>query len=301
MTIYRPNLDTTKEQFHAKSVSFKGFKEMSLEDVERIKKLMESKTLGGKKQFINAGLDTYTNTLRYLINPTIHRELKTFDEKIMFLILSVDPELKNLQLFLGSEITPLRDIQEAKDPFEATALKTLRKEQINDYITRVRKALGFYDANLLKYEKILAQGLLKQEDFVTGVRIPSIKQLMDIAERIKNLDIITNSNLIRLKRIAQKWFTEAKDPSDLNSLAYNLLNNYKNLHIFTIEEQMVLFILIGDPNLDLLRIFEEESKMDMVEERAISELGFYGRGFIKVEKLYHDKFMPTKEISPWTK
>ncbi len=301
MAIYRPNLDTTKEQFHAKSVSFKGFKEMSLEDVERIKKLMESKTLGGKKQFISAGLDTYTNTLRYLINPTIHRELKTFDEKIMFLILACDPELQTFELFLQSEIIPQSEIEKASDPFEVAELKNLRKEQINAYVSIVRQKIGFYDSNLLKYEKILSEGLFKKESFVSDVKAPSINAIVDRAAAVKNIDSINNTNLSRLKRIVEKWLIEAKDPSDLNSLAYNLLNNFKSFHIFTVEEQVVLFMLIADPNLDLLRIYEEESKMDDIKERALSELGFYSQGFINLEKLYHKKFLPTEKISSWTK
>ena len=308
MKTYASTLEVTKEQFNAKCVAFKNFKGMTQEDVDRIKakvehfkKVLCTKAFRRTSYLSNAGLDDYTNTLRYLINPTIHSELKTFDERALFLILSVDPDLKTIKAFLESEIVPLIDIENAEDSFERAELSNLRREQINDFINKVRKAIGFYDANILKFENVLIQGLFKTEDFASGVKLPSISSIMDRAEKVQNLDVINNMNLLRLKKLVEKWNIEAKDPSDLNSLAYNLLNNYKSLRIFTVEEQVVLFMLVADPDLDLLKIFEEESKVDIIKERALDELGFYGEGFLRVEKLYHNKFLPTKQISPWTK
>lgn len=301
--IYGKNLETLKNQFHSKSVSFNNFKNMTQNDIDRIKKLVERKKGFTNKPSIygNLGLMNYTNTLQYLINPTISQELKTFDEKIMYLILAVDPELQTIKTFIETEIIPISDINEETDEKRKEELKKLRKEQQSAYISDVRKKIGFYDQELIKYESILHRGLLKEEGFISGVKAPSIGTIIRNATLVKNLNIVSENTLQRLKSICERWYVEAKDPSDLNSLAYNLLNNYKALHIYTVEEQVLLFILIGDPNLDLLKIFEEESNYNKMKERALKELGFYGKGLISVEQYYHDRFEPETKLSAWTK
>lgn len=297
------NLDTLKNQFHSRSVSFQDFKNITNEDVARIRELINAKLpkIENTKTYDrNQGLDNYINTLRYLTNPTISQELKTFDERILFLILSCDPDLNHYYRFLESDITPASYIEDEENEKKKQELRNKRKQEINSYSTEVRTRTGFYDSKLLRYESLLHRKLLKQVGFYSDIKLPSLKVLLSRSEGIENINGISAISLERLQSIKERWLKEAKDPSDLNSLAYNLLKSFKELHIYTVEEQVLTFILIADPELDLLRIFEEESNYKEMEKRAKQELGFYNKGLIKVEQLYHDKFEPDKKLSAWT-
>ena len=45
-------------------------------------------------------LDRYQRTLLYLTNPNIHLDIKTFDERLAYLIMVVDPNLVTFKEFL---------------------------------------------------------------------------------------------------------------------------------------------------------------------------------------------------------
>ncbi len=297
------NLDTVRRQLHSRSVSFNNFNEITEKDIERIKRKIESlKAFSAPKySYVSEASNNYVSTLKYLTNPQISAEYKTFDEKILHLILATDPDFITFKTFLASNITPIADINDEQDEKRRRQLQDQRRLEIETFENEVRKQIGFYDGNLIKYERILTMTLFKTEGFISDVKTPSLNPLLKRAELVKNINVITELNLKRLKLVAERWTTMAKDPQDLNSLAYNLLNKYKDMHIHTIEEQIILFILIADPELDLLRIFEEESTYQKMQERAQEEKGFYNKGLVNVERLYHDKFEPEKVISAWTK
>ena len=299
---YTINVDTLKRQFHSRSVTFNKFINITEEDIARIKKMISSRAQSKVNNGINLypGLNNYINTLRYLTNPTILKDLSTFDEKILYLILSCDPDFETMKTFISSEITPSSYIDDEEDETKKRNLKEKRKQELQAYSDQVRNKIGFYDGNLLKYESILSRGLFKKQGFLSDIKIPSLKTIFEHAGIIKNLNIINEVNLTRLQAIRDKWLEEAKDPSDLNSLAYNLLNRYKDLGIYTVEEQIIVFMLIADPELNLLKIYEEESNFNRMQTRAKEELGFFSKGLINVEQLYHDKFEPDKKLSAWT-
>ncbi len=297
------NLETLRRQFHSRSVSFNYFREITNEDMEAIKTIIAAK----KKYFEaktsennNSGLTNYINTLRYLTNPTISQELKTFDERILYLILSCDPELETFKAFISSEIIPASHIDDEENERKRKELETKRNQELNSFATKVRSKIGFYDPSILKYESILSRKLIKRPGFESDVKKPSLDTLLKRTNMVENINIINDQNLFRLRAIARHWLKEAKDPRDLNSLAYNLLYRFNDLHLYTVEEQIIVFMLIADPDLDLLKIYEEESNFKQVQQRALQELGFYNKGLIKVEQLYHDKFEPDKKLSSWT-
>ena len=296
------SIDTLKNQLHSRSKTYNNFQGVTEHRIAKIKSIIERRKETKKYRGIqiNKGLDNYYQVLEYLTSPTASFELKTFDEKILLLILATDPELKTIKIFTQSDIPLKEPILKIEDEKERAQKLEERKEAIQLFASKVRQEIGFYDEQFLRYENALWNGLMKENGFVEDVKIPSINSLLSRSVNIKNLDIISLPNLERLKRIATKWHIEAKDPKDLNSLAYNIINRYKVLHIYTLEEQVVLFILVADHSLELLRMFAEESKYEKLEQRALDELGFYHKGLIRAEQLYHDKFEPTKKVSSWT-
>ena len=298
------NLDIRilQRQFYDKTVSFNNFRNITKESIESILtkiKLRAKRAQESESRYTNNSLNNYIKTLQYLINPKIGLELKTIDERLLYLILSVDPDFKMFEAFLESDIIPESDIKSASAE-EQPALQQKRKTSITSFSDRVRDEIGFYDPNLLKYESALKKGLLKEKGFFSKVRIPTISSLIRKADKVANLDVISDLNLGRIKYLIQKWYTEAKDPQDLNSLAYNIINN-RELHLFVPEEQVLFFTLIADPDLSLLTIYEEECTIDKIKARAQREVGFITKGMLNIERLYHDKFEPEKQISAWTK
>ncbi len=96
------------------------------------------------------------------------------------------------------------------------------------------------------------------------------------------------------------WLSLVTDSKDANSLAYNIISQNHLLKLHNAEECIVFFIIAIDPELRALRIYEEESKREKMEERMIAELGFFDMNLVKAEIAYHKKFTPEMKVSEWT-
>ena len=187
------NLETLRKQFHSRSVTFQNFNSITNEDITRIRELVNArcpKQESTKTQEINQGLNNYINTLRYLTNPTISLELKTFDEKVLFLILSCDPDLETIKMFLSSDITPTSYIEDEENEKKKQELTNKRRQELNAYTTEVRKKIGFCDTQLIKYESLLHRGLLKEQGLVSGVKKRYLNSLLKRSSLIENINII---------------------------------------------------------------------------------------------------------------
>ena len=80
---------------------------------------------------------------------------------------------------------------------------------------------------------------------------------------------VTDERYEELKEVAQTWLSLCNQEQNINAASYSV-NNQKNLlGLKNTAEQLTLFILLVDSELDMLRIFEEESKMPIIEERII--------------------------------
>lgn len=289
-------------QLYSKGKQFRGFQDITADRYMQIKSLIKRRNERTKpiNKFIGTGLLNYAESFKYVNSQISNRELKTYDEQILFLILANDPNLRAHKLFLSTSMPSAKEIDLVDDD-EKEELNELRRQGFEELKAKSRNELGFYDPSLIKYEEILKTGFYRTGKFEEDVKISFIKPLTERAKILENLDIVTNNAYERIKELAARYEVKAKDPKDLNSLAYNLLYLYQNFGIHTLEEQLIIFLLIADPSLALLRIYEEESTYPKFEERAMLELGFQSRSFIKFERLYHDKFEPDKTISPWTK
>ena len=64
---------------------------------------------------------------------------------------------------------------------------------------------------------------------------------------------------------------------------------------------MALFILMVDSNLDMLRIYEEESMMPNIRQRITEEFGYFNMDLLALERKFHKRFCPDKKLSVWSK
>ena len=246
-------------------------------------------------------LEKYYDTLRHLTGPYVHLELPTFDEKIAYLIMTVDPYLVLFKEFLKLDLVSLEDINKVEDASERERLTKLRTKTIAEYQMFVRKELGFYDPILLKYEELFFKRFYSGRELITDVQINNQDSFINKARFIKDFNSISDERFEELKQIAQMWLAVAPNKFNSKVATYSITNQSELLGIKSLKEQAALFILCVDCNLDMLRIYEEESLIPNVKKRIIDEFGYYSPELLNLEKKYHKRFCPKKELSIWSK
>ena len=87
-----------RTKLYQKLKEFKGFQDFTPEDVQKVAAFIYKKEEMVSDRFVSIlkkdKLSKYMETLQFLTNPLIHMQLRTYDERILYLIMSVDPELK---------------------------------------------------------------------------------------------------------------------------------------------------------------------------------------------------------------
>ena len=80
-----------RTKLYQKEREFKKFETLTLDDVAKVaKKLYSKQEMNAQSEFFRKDrLTKYMDTLTYLTNPSIHMELKTYDERIIYLIMSL--------------------------------------------------------------------------------------------------------------------------------------------------------------------------------------------------------------------
>ncbi len=299
---YSPDYYRTK--LYQKEKDFKNFENITEERLAKIAKKVyyrqENQENTPSNIFVKDKLTKYMETLTFLTNPQIHLDMSKYDERIIFLIMSTDPELVEFKEFLNSNITPMARITGAATEEERELLTSKRSAEVLNYTTRVREKIGFYDAKLLKYEEIYFKRFLREKELISAVKQNHINKLIATAPFITSFNSITEERYQELQSKAQIWLSTTNAQNDFFTAAYSCNNQSDVIGLETIFEKLVFLILVSDPNLDILRIFEEESKIPEVERRCKEAFNYYNPDLITLEKLYHQRFCPKKTLSPWT-
>lgn len=155
MAITFTSVDYYWTKFYQKENNSKSFLELSEEQLSIVSKMVYkmqekmSTTLSKKDENTK-----YQKTLEYLTNPLIHLDLKTFDERIAYLIMMIDPNLVTFKEYLKIDLISMKEIDKIEDENIRNYLKTIRKQTISAYENTVREKIGFFDIKLLKYEEM---------------------------------------------------------------------------------------------------------------------------------------------------
>ena len=299
-------LDSYRTKLFQRERDSKRFLELSEEDLVLLSKkvykkeeIMDDVLLLGTKKMSN--LERYRRTLQYLTSPLIGLEFRTFDERIAFLIMMVDPNLVTFKEFLKTDLISLEEIEKAADDKEKCRLRNIRSQTIAAYETSVREKIGFYDVKLLKHEELYFKRFFGEKELVTEVNSHNQDSFIKRSKLLKDFNSISDERYERLTDLAQIWLSVAPDKFNSKVATYSVTNQRKLLGLRNLAEQAALFILLVDSNLDMLRIYEEESRMPNVEKRIIEEFGYYNPELLNLEKKFHKRFCPEKELSIWTK
>lgn len=298
-------VEHNKTKLYQRENCSKNFLEISEEQllelskkVYRMQEKTEEQSSLKSSRVIN--LERYQRALLYLTSPQIHLELKTFDERMAYLIMMADPNLVTFKEFLKLDLISISEISKVEDEKERNRLKEMRKQTIATYETIVREKIGFFDVKLLKYEELFFKRFFSEKELITEVGNNNHAMLMLKAKTLKNFNGISDERFDELTYIAQTWHSLVQEKNNLKVAAYSVANQKQLLGINTSAEQLALFILLMDSELDMLRIYEEESMIPNVRKRIIEQFGYYSEDLLSLERKFHDRFCPDKQISEWS-
>ena len=299
-------VDHFRTKFYQKEKNSKGFAELTEEQLADLAKKVY------KKQEINSNsfthgirlydkLERYQSTLQYLTNPHIHLEYKTFDERLAYLIMMVDPNLVTFKEYLKLDLTSLDEISKIEDEKERIRQNLIREQTLIDYETKVRDQIGFFDLKLLKHEEAFFRRFYGEKELITEIGTNNQDKFISKAKILPNLNSVSDERYEELVDVAQGWLSLVEEKHNSKVATYSVTKQSKLLGLNNLAEQLTLFILLVDSELDMLKIYEEESMMDNVEKRTIEQFGFFNKDLLTLEKKFHERFCPEKKLSPWTK
>lgn len=293
------SIEYYKTKLYQKESNSKKFSELSEKQLSIISKKVY-KMQETMKESISK-LERYQKTIQYLTNPYIYLDLKTFDERIAYLIMITDPNLITFKEFLKIDLINLSEINKVKDEKERNHLKNIRNQKISAYESTVREKIGFFDIKLLKYEEMFFKKFFNEKELIIEIGNNNQNNLMNQAKTLKNFNNISDKRYEELVYIAQTWLSLAPKKHNSKIAVYSVTNQNKLLGLTNLAEQLTLFILLIDNNLDMLKIYEEESMMKDIEERIIEEFGYFNIELLILERKFHDRFCPDKNLSIWSK
>ena len=299
-------VESFQNRFYLKERSSNGFSDLSEDRLSEIAKrvykrqeMMEDSPVRRTERL--SKLERYQKTLLYLTSPQIHLEYKSFDEKLAFLIMVVDPELVTYKEFLKINLMSTSELFKVEDRKERERLMDLRNQTVSGYESTVREKIGFYDPRLLKYEELFFKKFYNDKELVTDVRMNNQDTLMLRARFIKSFDRISDERYEELVELSQLLLSLVPDKYNTSLATYSVIDQKKLLGLKNSYEQLALFVLLVDSDLDMLRIYEEESRMQNVEERIKEHFGYYNTVLLSLERKFHNRFCPDKKVSVWTK
>lgn len=299
-------VESFQNRFYLKERSSNGFSDLSEDRLAEIAKrvykrqeMMEDSPIRRTERL--SKLERYQKTLLYLTSPQIHLEYKSFDEKLAFLIMMVDPELVTYKEFLKINLMSTSELFKVEDRKERERLMDLRNQTVSGYESTVREKIGFYDPGLLKYEELFFKKFYNDKELVTDVRMNNQDALMLRARFIKSFDSISDERYEELVELSQLLLSLVPDKYNTSLATYSVVDQKRLLGLKNSYEQLALFVLLVDSDLDILRIYEEESRMQNVEERIKEQFGYYNTVLLSLERKFHNRFCPDKKVSVWTK
>ena len=166
--------------------------------------------------------------------------------------------------------------------------------------SRIRKQIGFYDPRLVRYEEQFFKRFHSDKELITEVQQNNINHLLSYSKYLRSFNSITDERYQELVNIAQIWLSQVPEGQNSRTAAYSVLSQKNLIGLQTLAAQFAFYILVTDPSLDMLRIFEEESFISKTQERIEEEFGYYNKVMLRLEREFHERFCPEKKLSPWS-
>ena len=265
-----PDYSLIERKFYQYSRSFNQFEKINLSQIKLDVNSFLTNNLNDEKQPLK-----YFKILEYLVQPRQNTHY-TFDERIAFLILAIDPELEQFKAFLT--IKP-KNNEHSKKILAST----------------IRSKIGLFSEKLLTFEKAFFEQFY--EELLNNINFRCIDTLLKKVDDCENFAILTDQDFIKLNQIKLLFPQNVT----LNTCAFNILYQNNILQLNTTAEQLALLIIVAEEKLNALKIFEEECTAKGIRRRMIEQFGFYNFNLIRAEKMYKTRFFPNLNLTEWSK
>jgi hypothetical protein len=302
---YTPDMDILKIKFYQRKHFSKDFDNITEEDVKRIEERVNdfrTRVLDGKELnevTFHERNALYASALRYLVSPTIGQEFPTYDERMLFLIKLMDPDVTIAQAYMQAPFKTSYEIAKADEEEKEYCLEHNRKLRaiINNEIV---KMVGFTDPDFVFFERKYYAKFIRPNQLEKNITSNFVNELFDICKCVRHFRTVTPENYETSVELAKNYLAQFDETPSANTIAFNLLKQNKAVGgDNTIKQIALLFILLVDPELNMLKIYYDESMYPKMEERSMEELGFYNPELLRLEVEYHRAFTPEKKISEW--
>ena len=225
-----------------------------------------------------------------------------FDEKILFFILVIDPDLIIYKIFCETPLISIEQIEKEKNKHVRAILTNKRKQQFTDIEIRITEQLGFYDKHLLYYEEVYLNKIFCKHTINTLILRNAFPKLAIHCKSITNIEMITDVRFKEIEKTAKNFIGKINTSPTVAIVSNALIYQGEQLELDTLNEKFIFFILTIDPNFYLLAILEEESCTENIKKRALQELGFYDENLVELEKMlvrrfYEEKWKETRKFS----
>ncbi|MCM1052520.1 MAG: hypothetical protein NC483_00870 [Ruminococcus sp.] len=274
-----------KRKFYSDHKDFKSFENLNNKTTNKIQTTI--KILFPETEFPKNSSKRYYAVMKYLISTKGDKEFPTYDEKIVFLIEAIDHELSVYYYLLHNGYSPSDE-------------EPLKSKRAQDLINFIKKTIGVFDSNFLRYEELYFRKFLKVSDIISYVNRDYSTKFFEGFNDIKSFNEINNIPLSFFLKKAEYYIVNCKNPDNPNTLCFNMNNPNSILELWHPLYRAIFFILVIDPELKALQIYIEEYRIPYIKKRMIEEFGFYHENFIKLEKIYRKKFYPENKLNAWS-
>lgn len=284
-----------QKRFYQTENSFNNFNGLSEENIQAFMERYNhrSEVLENKD-----GLRRYLNCIRAFLDIQVRSRYKTFDERMLGLIMEVDPHFVTYRLFRNLVVSSKTKINQAQTEEERQELIDAREQELAEYRRQTREALGFYDGKMLKYESILYKKLLDVYEKVA--RENYLPSFLNKTRIVRSFSSISPEKYDEIAKKTAEWNAATEGIGNAKLATYALVEQNNLLQLSNLKEQVLFFIMAVDPTLRMLTIYEEESRIPEVKRRITEEFGFMSDDLLRIERLYHSTFCPDKKISAWS-
>lgn len=281
-----------RSKFYMQAQYFEKFANISKKDLKLIDEKIEhfyKVYLKDVKVHSYFKLEKYYTAIRYLAYNT---EL-TFDQKIIFLIKVCDPKCLIYNNYKSLELIPKREIDATEDENEKKMKNECNESAIISYKNATRSELGFYEAKLLKMEEAYIKSFKKE--FIPCCAKDN-SNLLFVGEY--DFKAISSDDYLRVVKIASDYLNDV-ECVDYKTVIYHILFQNDLLHLKTLTEKLLFFILVCDPDLDFLRVYYEECNWASIKERCLDQFSYYSKAIFKIEEDYAAAFVPQHKLNLW--
>lgn len=270
------------------------------EDAERFKQILPS--LRKENFSYSDKLSDYNSVLNYLLAPNIHFKLSSYDERILFLILTLDPNLDAYYTYISTEYPKKptaipfvkdnrTDEEKKQDEEEYHAEYKMVK---NRMIDTIRNQIGTYDQRIIKYEEAYFNTFVKHVSLVSDSKIDYGDFLSFMFNKVEDFSSISQERFNEINAMAQDYLSIGE--FDYSTTLFHILRQRDILHLQNKSEQLLFFILTLDPELTILKSYSELGNIGRLFEFMDTNFGFISNKAWATEEYYRRKFAPDIEL-----